>query len=422
MKKTRLPALLLALLMMFVLLAGCSKDAGRSSRNTKDDEDEAEFVELERGAYEVYDEDEELVAFLDVSRREIVVYLPDGPDDFDRDDEYEYEFDEDEGVYLVDDEEAFTMMEDDGDLYLITWEDEDEYLLEEIDEDELPDQADESAAGDASTGADTQAQPETPPAASEEPEPVELDPWGTYAVYQDGELGGYLDMWDGELRLYEVGNPEYESFGYSFEDGYYRLDNGETLAFCEEDGELRLYNTEEEDFYLVLAEASYEDLPVEPVVEEMMPTLVEYGGVALLGEVPDTWREAACTETYSDGAAYVVDLYDDGCTTVQINIGDLSALGVSDFDGVKEFLTAMYVDTFCTDGEMLFNYDWEILGETWYILENGAMEDGSTAVCACIVADDVAILFLSAHEGTESSVYTYYEEVWAVINSLALAC
>ncbi len=107
MKTKRVLALLLVLAMACALLAGCGGDEPQ----------EPEHIELDRGAYEAYDEDDELAGYLVLTRSDLTAYDADGV----LDETYEYEFDDETATYLIDGDEAFYADEDeDGVLTLTT--------------------------------------------------------------------------------------------------------------------------------------------------------------------------------------------------------------------------------------------------------------------------------------------------------------
>lgn len=241
--KKRVFSLFLVLTLILTALAGCGKDNGESSKSSdKEDGKDGEKTEqlLERGYYEVTDEDGELVGYLEVKKSEIIVY-----DGRAREEKtLEYEYNEDKERYELDDGELFggerfTVEEASKKKLTLITKDKDEYTLEKLDE--LPG----GGKKDPDSGLVQDNAAETPSS-----DYVEL-PTGCYAMYYEGSLESYLEVSRRTMTLYGSDGYEQEEFGYSYErDGSCALDyRGLNVMFTYERGDYYMSTEGEDESY-----------------------------------------------------------------------------------------------------------------------------------------------------------------------------
>lgn len=447
MKTKRILALLLALAMLCAMLAGCG---GSGSKKP------VEHVKLSRGAYEAYDDGDDLAGYLLLTREALTAYDEDG----ELDEVYEYEYDADATVYLIDDDEAFYVDEDkNGDLTLTTCEDGDVYRLEEIEKEDIPGYVDETAEPEPApeTPPEPEPEPETPPEPEPEPGPETptpgtgtvisgeedaFDTWGDYYYWSEGEFQGELDCWGDTIYVYDddgtqEGTLELTELG----GGQYRFsdpDTGDaaTVTARTVNGQLRLYNETGE--YLVLVGYFSVDDPYtyDPDTgtsggsagggsagdvgydgfsgRTELTTIAEHGGVRMQAQMPSELAACGEFESASDSSSYQIEFYDDAGNYMMLMAAmgykaDIPAATLQDLaDAVDEQVAGLYGDY---TGGSSRSYTSRIAGQDWYVTEFTATEQGQLlAIVSCsTLIDDEACIIMAMLFGSDEAVDEMYD-------------
>lgn len=341
--KKRIFALFLVLVFLLTALAGCKNDAsGDSSKSPDQTEDNEEEQLLASGYYEVYDEDDELVGYLQVKGSKLVVYDEHG----NQEDSLRYDYDAKDELYTLDDGELFgceefTVKKSKNALTLVT-EDDDEYTLKEIDKGDIPDGGDENLPGGDASGY------------------VEL-PIGCYAGYENGYVMGYIKVTGSKMIFYyDDGDIEGE-FGYSYDrDGSCTLDfDGAAIA---------VRFTYEQGSYYISIEDTDETRRLESISESEIPVYNDgpsgpssdayyiggNGYVDLYAWMPDGLYDDLYTD-YEDGGFTATAEYHDDRANADLMFYTVAASGDFLQEAIDE-AKADYNGSYSSDADLLFCY------------------------------------------------------------------
>lgn len=230
--KKRTFSILLILALILTALAGCGEN------NTKPDDDDDDKAQLNKGYYEVTDEEGDPAGYLEVKKSEIVVY----DDDVKETDSLSYEYNEKKDRYDLDGGELFggdrfTVEKDGKKLTLIA--DDGEYTLKKIDE--LPDNNNKKKDD-----------PTPNPEESDDPDSdyVEL-PTGYYAVYDGRSLEGYLEVTRRTIVSYDADGYEMTEENYSYARDGSCTTSQFSLLFTYDRGDYYMGAAGEEEVYLL---------------------------------------------------------------------------------------------------------------------------------------------------------------------------
>lgn len=438
--KKRVFSILLVLALLLAALAGCGQDNGSSSKSGDDDEEQEQL--LSKGIYEVYNDVDDLVGYLEVKKSRITSYDSRGNEE----ETLRYDYDEDEELYTLDGElklfgsDEFTVKERKGTLTLTA--DGDKYTLEEIDEDEI--------GGGGKDVPDAPA--ETPN--GENPDCVEL-PLGCYAVYEDGSIIEYMKITDSTLTEYSLEGEPFEDVPYNYDrDGNCVLNPYDDYTF-----EWRFFY-EDGDYYL---ETPMEYLLLEPIRESEIPVYTGSGGtdvpamdgyyigdngsISLYAWLPDELYGVLDSNRDSDLFIGEAMSYDSNTALIFTAI-------LSSGDNLQDAINsakAAYTGTYTSDADLLFQFfrenlvtnglsagylggeylgddlDYQIYedersnnGQNWRLCNILiSAEDGEAyvAVCLWMEGDDMALVIIGGiMEGDGAA--DVYEPVFDIVDSL----
>lgn len=339
--KKRMFSIFLILALLLTALAGCGKDNDASSRSSGDDGGEEETQLLDRGYYEIRDEDDELAGYLHVTSSKIIIY----DEVANEGDTLRYDYNAKKDLYTLDSGELFgsdefTVKESGKALTLIT--DDGEYTLTAIDKEDMP------KPGTAKTPG------------FDDPADVEL-PLGCYAAYNGSALVGYMKVTDRTITSYGSDGDIGTELRYSYDpDGGCIVDlDGDTFTY-----------------HFTLAQGSYymsyggESARLEPIQESDIPAYtggdgpsaptpdVYYiggnGSIGLSAYLPEEMYGELVGDQADGSFTAVAQYYDSNAGTALI----FSAVLSSD-DNLRDALAAAREDTdgnYVADDELLYSY------------------------------------------------------------------
>lgn len=440
--KKRAISLFLILALVLTALAGCGEEK-------KDDPepDEKDEQALATGLYEVSDEDDKLVGYLEVKKSKITVYDKDG----EKEDTLNYEYNAKKERYELDDgelfgSETFTVEQSKKTLTLTTADD-DEYTLEEIDE--LP--------GDDIEKTPKPERTDNPSAGSDIDEPEEDDyvklPTGCYAVYEGRSLVGYMEVTNRTMTSYDEEGYEEEEIRYSYErDGtctleadYYEL----TVMFTYDRGD-----------YYMSAEGEPNSVRLEPVDDIPVPDdsgtedayfIGDNGSIGLYAWLPEGLYDDLDINKEDEGLIVSADYYDSSIDSEILFYGflisgDSLQEGIDDaresYDGNygsdADLLYSFFRDSMLIDGlengylvdEYIGDVEYDVdedemtvNGQTWrYCDVYLSAEDGEAYISLMfwMEGDDMAMLIIGGISEDSDGAIDMYADLYSIIYSLEL--